>query len=311
MNPVSHVDWFLLLIALIPATIQAATPLLFAALGGLVSERAGIVNLALEGMMLAGAFAGACAAILIHTALPGIPAAAAAGAVLAALLAGAAIASLHAAACITFRADHVVSGIALNMLVLGLTVFFSQILFRMKGGTPQLEEVTLGRIPVGGGFALSPLCFVAAALVPAVGFLVFSTPFGLRLRACGEHPRAAATVGIRVGRTRALAVLLSGLLAGLGGLYLVFDVGSFAKEMTSGRGYIALAALIFGKWRPGLTLAGCLLFGLAQSLQLQLQGVLPIPGAFLQMLPYVVTLIALAGMIGRSTPPAALGRIAD
>ncbi|MBI3098624.1 MAG: ABC transporter permease [Planctomycetes bacterium] len=299
---------FSLLPALVPATIQAATPLLFAALGGLISERAGIVNLALEGMMLAGAFAGACAAILLHDAVPGHPAAAAAGAVMAALVAGALVALLHAAACITFRADQVVSGIALNMLVLGLTVFFSQSIFHMKGGTPQLEEVTLGRLSLGASMALSPLCFVAAAVLPVAGFLLFSTPFGLRLRACGEHPRAAATVGIPVARIRYLAVLASGLLAGLGGLYLVFDVGSFSKEMTSGRGYIALAAIIFGRWRPGLTLAGCLLFGLAQSLQLQLQGRVEVPVAFLQMLPYGVTLVVLAGAIGRSTPPAALGK---
>lgn len=288
---------------LLQSALIGATPLILAALGGLFSERAGIVNIGLEGMMLTGAFSAALVTAKTHS--PGLGIAAGiVGAVLMALL--------HAVVCIRFHADQVVSGVALNMLASGLTLFLAQVFCERQRSfslpedarIPSLGDL-LGPIPVLG--ELSLLVFVALAAVPLTWLVVYRTRFGLRLRAVGENPHAADTAGVEVTRYRYAGVLLSGVLAGLGGAFLPFYAGSFVKNMTAGRGYIALAALIFGKWRPGGLLVACMLFGLANAVQDYVQGSW-LPSQFAQMIPYLVTMVALAGFIGQAGPPASLGR---
>ncbi|MFL6292394.1 MAG: ABC transporter permease [Thermoanaerobaculia bacterium] len=277
-------------IALLFSTSRLATPLLLAALGGLYSERAGVINIGLEGMMLAGAFT---AAVVTHFAgNPGLG-------LLAASAAGAAVALVHAFVCIQCKADQVVSGTAINILFLGLPALLSGALFDSTGATPQIPQRDL--LPV------API-LLAFALVPITWYVLSSTPFGLRLRAVGENPEAADTAGIRVLAVRYAAVLVSGMLAAAGGAYLSIGQSSlFTRNMTAGRGFIALAALIFGKWRPVQTMLACLLFGLAEAVSIQMQGVTPIPVEFIQIIPYVLTIVVLAGFIGLSRPPRALG----
>jgi ABC-type uncharacterized transport system permease subunit len=277
-------------IALFFSTIRLATPLLLAALGGLYSERSGVINIALEGVMLAGAFT---AAVVTHFAgNPWIG-------LLAAIAVGAAVALVHAFVCITCKADQVVTGMAINILFLGLPALLSGALFQSTGATPQVPQQNL--MPV------APIVF-AFALVPITWYVLSATPFGLRLRAVGENPEAADTAGIRVLAMRYKGVLISGMLAAIGGAYLSIGQSSlFTRNMTAGRGFIALAALIFGKWRPVQTMLACLLFGLAEAVSIQMQGVVQIPVEFIQMVPYVLTIVVLAGFIGRSRPPRALG----
>jgi general nucleoside transport system permease protein len=277
-------------VALLFSTIRLATPLLLAALGGLYSERAGVINIGLEGMMLAGAFT---AAVVTHFA--GNPWLG----LLAAIAAGAGVALVHAFVCIQCKADQVVSGTAINILFLGLPALLSGALFDSTGATPQIPQQDL--LPV------API-LLAFALVPITWYVLYSTPFGLRLRAVGENPEAADTAGIRVLAVRYAAVLISGMLAAVGGAYLAIGQSSlFTRNMTAGRGFIALAALIFGKWRPVQTMLACLLFGLAEAVSIQMQGVAPIPVEFIQIIPYVLTIVVLAGFIGLSRPPRALG----
>jgi simple sugar transport system permease protein len=277
-------------IALIFSTIRLTTPLLLAALGGLWSERSGVINIGLEGMMLAGAFTAAVVTHFVHNPWLGLAAA---------VLAGVLTALVHAFVCITCRADQVVSGMAINILFLGLPALLSGALFDSTGATPQIpKEQLLPWAPIG----------LAFALVPVTWYVLNRTRFGLRLRAVGENPEAADTAGIRVERVRYAGVLLSGALAAIGGAYLSIGQSSlFTRNMTAGRGFIALAALIFGKWRPVQTLLACLLFGFAEALTIQMQGVTPIPVEFIQMIPYVLTIVVLAGFIGLSRPPRALG----
>jgi simple sugar transport system permease protein len=277
-------------VALLFSTIRLATPLLLAALGGLYSERAGVINIALEGMMLAGAFT---AAVVTHFA--GNPWLG----LLAAIAAGAGVALVHAFVCIQCKADQVVSGTAINILFLGLPALLSGALFDSTGATPQIPQRDL--LPV------API-LLAFALVPITWYVLYSTTFGLRLRAVGENPEAADTAGIRVLAVRYAAVVISGMLAAVGGAYLSIGQSSlFTRNMTAGRGFIALAALIFGKWRPVQTMLACLLFGLAEAVSIQMQGVAPIPVEFIQIIPYVLTIVVLAGFIGLSRPPRALG----
>ncbi|MEA2564406.1 MAG: ral nucleoside transport system permease protein [Acidobacteriota bacterium] len=277
-------------VALLFSTIRLATPLLLAALGGLYSERAGVINIGLEGMMLAGAFT---AAVVTHFA--GNPWLG----LLAAIAAGAGVALVHAFVCIQCKADQVVSGTAINILFLGLPALLSGALFDSTGATPQIPQQDL--LPT------API-LLAFALVPITWYVLYSTPFGLRLRAVGENPEAADTAGIRVLAVRYAAVLISGMLAAAGGAYLSIGQSSlFTRNMTAGRGFIALAALIFGKWRPVQTMLACLLFGLAEAVSIQMQGVTPIPVEFIQIIPYVLTIVVLAGFIGLSRPPRALG----
>ena len=284
-------------LALITSSVRLATPLILAAIGGLFSERAGIINIALEGMMLIGAFA--AAAVTWQTGSPWIGLAAA-------TVAGMALALVHAVACIRYGADQVVTGTAINILMIGLPGFLSGALFLSSGSTPQLPQDQL--IP------LAPIV-LAFASVPACWYVVHRTPFGLRLRSVGENPDAAEAAGISVARIRYAGVLLSGALAAIGGAYLSVGQSSlFTRNMTSGRGFIALAALIFGKWRPVPTLLACLLFGFTEAVTIQMQGIVKLPSGedvpvqFIQMVPYVLTIVVLAGFIGRSRAPQALGR---
>ena len=286
----------LLTFALIPSTIRLATPLILAALGGLFSERSGVINIALEAMMLAGAFTAAAATYATGSPWVGL---------LAAIAAGMAIALVHAVASIRSHADQVVVGTALNILMAGLPGFLSGALFLSSGSTPQIPiEQLIPRVPIVLAFAAVPLSW----------YVVYRTPFGLRLRAVGENPQAADAAGVDVARIRYIAVLLSGALAAIGGAYLSIGQSSlFTRNMTSGRGFIALAALIFGKWRPVQTLLACLFFGFMEAVTIQVQGAVKLPSGedipvqFIQMVPYVLTIVVLAGFIGHSRPPRALG----
>jgi len=283
-------------ISLIWSTIRLSTPLVLAALGGMFSERSGVINIALEGMMLAGAFTAAAVTYAVGNPFVGL---------LAGMAAGLAIAAVHAVACIQYRADQVVTGTALNILMIGVPGFLGGALFLSSGSTPQIAKEHL--IP------WTPI-LIAFALVPITWYVLYKTPFGLRLRSVGENPEAADAAGVRVARMRYAGVLLSGLLAGIGGAYLSIGQSSlFTRNMTSGRGFIALAALIFGKWRPVQTMLACLLFGLTEAVTIQMQGVVKLPSGedipvqFIQMVPYLLTIIVLAGFIGSSRPPRALG----
>jgi general nucleoside transport system permease protein len=277
-------------IALLFSTIRLATPLLLAAIGGLWSERSGVINIGLEGMMLAGAFTAAVVTHFVHNPWLGLAAA---------ILAGMGTALIHAFVCITCKADQVVSGTAINILFLGLPALLSGAFFESTGATPQIPKEQL--LPV------APIV-LAFALVPVTWYVLNRTRFGLRLRAVGENPEAADTAGIRVEAIRYAGVILSGALAAIGGAYLSIGQSSlFTRNMSAGRGFIALAALIFGKWRPVQTMFACLLFGLAEAVTIQMQGVAPIPVEFIQMIPYVLTIVVLAGFIGLSRPPRALG----
>lgn len=293
-------------IALIWSTIRLATPLILAALGGMFSERAGIINIALEGMMLAGAFTAAAVTYAAGNPFVGLAAGVAAGML---------IAGIHAVATIRFKADQVVTGTAINILMLGLPAFLSGAFFLSSGSTPQIPKDQL--IP------WTPIV-MAFVLVPLTWYVLYKTPFGLRLRSVGENPEAADAAGVNVSRIQYFGVLLSGALAGIGGAYLSIGQSSlFTRNMTSGRGFIALAALIFGKWRPVQTLLACLLFGLTEAISIQMQGAIKLPAflatllrqtpgddipvQFIQMVPYLLTIIVLAGFIGSSRPPRALG----
>ena len=284
-------------VALIFSTIRLSTPLILAAIGGLFSERSGVINIALEGMMLAGAFT--AAAVTHATGSPWVG-------LLAAVAGGSLIALVHAVACIRYNADQVVVGTAINILMIGLPGFLSGALFLSSGSTPPLRiDQLIPRAPI----------LIAFALVPLAWYVLYRTPFGLRLRAVGENPEAADAAGVNVARVRYAGVLLSGALAAVGGAYLSIGQSSlFTRNMTSGRGFIALAALIFGKWRPVQTLLACLFFGLTEAVTIQMQGVVKLPSGedipvqFIQMVPYVLTIIVLAGFIGHSRAPRALGR---
>jgi simple sugar transport system permease protein len=282
-------------IALIFSTIRTATPLLLAALGGLYSERAGVINIALEGLMLAGAFT--AAAVTHYTGSPWIG-------LLAGIAAGTLVAAIHAVACIRFNADQVVSGTAINILMTGVPAMLSGALFLSSGSTPQIPKDDL--IP------WTPVV-LALLLVGVTWYVLYRTSFGLRLRAVGENPEAADAAGVNVNGVRYSAVLLSGALAAIGGAYLSIGQSSlFTRNMTSGRGFIALAALIFGKWRPMQTMLACLLFGFTEAVSIQMQGVFKpwgeeIPVQFISIVPYVLTIVVLAGFIGLSRAPRALG----
>ncbi len=283
-------DTLLLLVSLGGSTLRLSTPLILAALGGLYAERSGVINMALEGIMLAGAFTAATVTALTGSPWLGL---------LSGLVAGLSVAALHAFCCITCRADQVVTGTAINILMLGIPPLISGALFESTGSTPNLaQSQTLPTLPI----------VAALVAVPVTVFVLFKTPFGLRLRAVGEVPEAAATAGISVTWLRWQGVLLSGLLAGLGGVYLSIGQNSlYTRNMTAGRGYIALAALIFGNWLPWRVLLACLLFGFMDAVQIRLQGTSSIPTQFIQIIPYIFTMVVLAGFIGKATPPQALG----
>ena len=283
--------------ALAGAMLRFATPLILAALGGIISERSGVVNIGLEGMMLMGAFWAVYGSDKLGGWLPGL---------LVAMLAGAALALVHAAFSIGLRAEQIVSGTAINLLAAGITGYVFLATYGSEGTPNDVARVPSYDLPVLGGQSL--LTILALLGVVAMSVYLFRTPSGLRLRAVGEKPRAAETVGISVIRTRYMGVVASGVLAALGGAFLSLSlVGSFNQNMTAGRGFIALAAVIFGKWRPGGALAAALLFGFSSALAQRLPEFSPSAATLFQALPYVLTLIAVAGVIGRSRPPASLG----
>jgi general nucleoside transport system permease protein len=293
------------------STLRFATPLAFAAMGGIFSERSGVVNIGLEGMMLTGAFFGIWGSVWSGSWVVGL---------LMAMLFGGLLALIHAFFSIHLRADQIVSGFAVNFLALGLTGYLYSSIY--PGGihadvsrVPQVELGFLDGIPAIGDFLdavlgrLNLLVWLMFAVVILAYVVLFKTPIGLRIRSVGEHPRAADTVGISVYSVRYAAVVTSGVLAALGGAFLSIGfVGSFAENMTSGRGYIALAAVIFGKWRPGWAFAACLLFGFGFALAIPLQREANVSENLVSAFPYLLTLVALVGLIGRSIPPAAIGR---
>jgi simple sugar transport system permease protein len=287
-------------LAFLAQTLRIAIPYLLAAAGGVISERAGLIGLTLEGYMLGGAFAAAVGSYLAGAPWIGV---------LAALVAGGLLALLYAASAIRFRADQVVIGIAINLLAIGLTRFFLRLFFDSSSNSPRVPGFQVTGSGTGfGALAQNPLVWIGVLTIPATAWVLYRTPFGLRVRAVGEHPVAAASVGVPVARVRYLAAILSGMLAGLGGAYLALDQHQFTDGMTAGRGFIALAATIFGRWDPVRAGLACLLFAAAETLQIQLQGSQAIPSQFVEMIPYVLTIIALAGVVGRAIPPAALGK---
>lgn len=304
------------------AMLRLATPLLLAALAGMVSERAGIIDVGLEGKMLIGAFAAAAGAAVTGHAVPGL---------LAGIAAACLLGLVHAYACITLRGSQVVSGMAINIVASGLTATLALSWFRMGGQTPPLlpgarflpitlpGTEALAGVPVLGlvyGALLggqTALVYLALGLVPTSAYVLYRTRFGLRLRACGEHPAAVDTAGISVTRLRYAAVLIASVLCGVAGASIAIAQGAgFQRDMISGRGYIALAAMILGGWRPWPILMACLAFGLLDAVAIRLQGVaLPGIGEFpvqaVQALPYLLTVVLLAGFVGRAIPPKAGG----
>jgi simple sugar transport system permease protein len=289
MNPISFLT----------QTLRIAIPYLFAASGGVIAERAGVISLGLEGFMLTGAFSATLGAH--YTGSPWIG-------LLAGIFGGLVFGLLHAVATIRYRADHVVSGIALNLLAIGITRFFLKLAFDSSSNSPRVDGF-------GGNNAMhgfdNPLLWMGIFVAPVLAFFLYRTPFGLRVRAVGEHPEAAASVGVKVTRIQYLAVALSGMLAALGGVFLALDQHQFTDQMTAGRGFIAVAAVIFGRWDPVKAAFACLFFAAAETLQIQLQGIEFIPSQFIVMIPYLLTIIALAGVVGRAVPPAALGKTGE
>jgi len=285
-------------IALLTATLRSTAPLLFAAMGGLLSERSGVTNIALEGLMLLGAFAAAAGSYFTGSAVAGLAIGMLAG------LLGALVFGVWA---IGLRADQIVAGTAINLLGAGLTAFLVQRIWNQAGASPQVARLPSFDL---AGHAVNVLVPVAFLMVPLVQFVLFRTKAGLRIMAAGESPTAAESVGIAVPRYRYACVLASGLLAGLGGAYLsIGDLSQFTTNMTAGRGFIALAAVIFGNWTPLGTLVAALLFGFSQALRFQVQALnWPIPQDLLIALPYIVTLVAVTIFARKSHPPAGLGK---
>jgi ABC-type uncharacterized transport system permease subunit len=316
-------DLWLQFLLTIDATLRVSTPLILCAMAGIFSERSGIIDISLEGKMLLSAFAAASVAALSGSPWLGLGAA---------ILVSMVFSLLHGFACITHRGNQVISGLAINILASGLTVTLGIALFAQGGQTPYLSSAqrfsaislpfaeTMRQVPVIGTIYAeiisghNLLVWLALLSVLVTGMVLYRTRFGLRLRATGEKPEAVDTAGISVTRIRYQAVLIAGLLCGIAGAYLSIAHGAgFVREMTAGKGYIALAAMIFGHWRPVPALMACLMFGFLEALAARLQGVDilfigPIPTDLILVLPYVLTVVLLAGFIGRATPPKAIGQ---
>lgn len=312
---------FLSIIQVLDSTVRLATPLLLACLAGLFSERAGIFDIGLEGKMLAAAFFSAAVAAVTGSVWLGL---------LAGITASLVLSGIHGLASITFRGNQLISGVAINFLAAGMTVLIAQDWFSQGGRTPSLMAggrfnpielpfaETLSGIPYLGPIyselisGHSILVYVAFATVPATWWLLFRTRFGLRLRAVGENPAAVDTAGVSVVGLRFAAVAICGVLCGVAGAYLATGLqAGFVKDMTAGRGFIALAALIFAKWRPWYALSACLLFGFLQAIALRFQnielGPITLPVQFMDALPYILTVVILAGFVGKAVPPRAGG----
>ncbi|BEV71392.1 MULTISPECIES: ABC transporter permease [unclassified Paludibacterium] len=310
-------------ISLLASTIRVATPLVLAALAGLFSERSGVVDIGLEGKMLTAAFASA--AVAFYTGNPWLG-------LLAGMIAATLLSMLHALVSVTYNGNQLISGMAVNTIASGITPVLGLAMFQQGGNSPQLDDVarfheitlpfadSVANVPVLGPIysgLISGHCILVyltfLIVLPLVTWTVYQSRFGLRLRAVGENPHAADTAGISVARIRYLALLCNGMLCGMAGAFLsVYQTGSFIKEMTAGKGFLALAALIFGKWRPTYAVLGCLLFAFADAVQIRLEGVpLPIigeiPSQFIQVIPYVLTVLLLAGFVGRAVAPKAIG----
>lgn len=316
-SSVTHLDAVVVWSALGASTLRYATPLVYAAIGGLYCERSGVVNVALEGMLLTGAFFGIWGAVWAHgwagsaAWLVGLGTAA---------LAGMALAAVHALWAIVFKVDQIISGTAINFLALGITGYLFVDKFGDNGTPSNVSDYGIPDVHlplISGWYFVGPLVgqlnlmiWLSFLLLVATYLFVFRTPYGLRLRSVGEHPRAADTVGISVYRVRAFAVVASGAIAALGGAYLSIGfLHSFTQGMTNGIGFIGLAALVFGKWRPFPTWCATLLFGFSSALSDRLPNAYPSEwGTLFQALPYLLTLVAVAGVIGRSIGPAAAGK---
>ena len=291
------------MIAFLIQTLRIAVPYLFAAAGGIVSERAGIIALTLEGFMLTGAFCATIGSYYSGSAWVAIVASIAGGLV---------AALLHAVATIRYRADQVVVGIAMNLLAVGVTRFFLRLAFDSSSNSPRIPG--FGGSDMGSGVLSSlanPLVWLGIIAMLVVGWLLYRTPFGLRVRAAGEKPEAAISVGVPVKLVRWLAVAVSGMCAALGGAYLALDQHQFVDGMSGGRGFIALAAVIFGKWDPKRVTIACLLFAAAETMKIRLGALQLVPSQFVEMIPYILTIVALAGVVGRAVQPAALGKAVD
>jgi len=308
VSALGDVGHLLLTATLWQAALAAAVLLLLPALGGVISERSGVVNIAMEGMMLTGAFFSVVADLAWHN--PWL-------ATLVAIVAGGMMALIHAVVSIQFRADQIVSGIAINIFAAGLTVFLVSRIYGLQDighvgpteGLPYIDIHGLDQIPFLGQvlFNQNVVVYIALILLVATHVVLFRTRLGLRIRAVGEHPMAADTAGLNVFAIRYGAVLTSGLLSGLAGAFLAIGISNtFIQNMTDGRGYIALAAMIFGKWTPFGAFIACLIFGLGQAIY-DNNSIIHFSPYLLSMLPYVLTLIVLAGLVGRSIPPAADG----
>ncbi|MFM6963688.1 MAG: ABC transporter permease [Micrococcales bacterium] len=300
----------LTLTSLLQGSLALSVPLIFGSMAGVLSERVGVVNIAIEGQLLFGAFASAMIASMTHNLWVGL---------VGALVGGSLVAWILAVFSIRYKVDQIITGVVVNMLVVGLTNFLFGTLMGSDPVTfnqpPRFAKLTLpllGQIPVIGPvlFSQTPIVYLMYIALAVVFVALFKTRWGLRVRAVGEYPKAADTVGINVFRTRYVSVVLGGALAGLGGSFFTLgQVGSFGQNITHGAGYIALAALIFGRWNPLLAASAALLFGFAQNLQYGLAIIgSPVPSEFLLMLPYVLTVVAVAGLVGKVTGPAASGK---
>ncbi|GAB4118191.1 MAG: ABC transporter permease [Roseiflexaceae bacterium] len=298
------------LVDMLARTIRLATPVALGALAGILCERSGVVNIAIEGLMLMGACIGFIAALTLGNTWIGL---------LAAILAGGVLVMVHALLAIRFKVDQIISGTVINILAVGVTGFLRNNVILpltqtgVSGQALQSMPIPLlSDIPVLGPifFNHRPITYLMLIMVPLMHILIFYTPWGLRTRAIGEHPRAADTMGIDVNQMRYMNVFFAGLMAGLAGAYFSLEASfNFDDVMTNGRGFIALAAMIFGKWTPFGAMGGALIFSSADALQIKIQGFdFALPAQFLQMLPYIITIIVLAGIIGRARPPAAVGQ---
>lgn len=296
----------------IASSIRIAIPLALAGLGGVFSERSGVINIGLEGMMLTGAFTAVAVTNFIQNPWLGI---------LAAIIIGIFLGLIHGITCITFKANQIVSGVAINLFASGITVFFSWLLFNetqiMAKISLPIWGLSIPNLGEGSSFLRSiiiifahhsPLVYLTIIIFILSHLIIFRTPFGLRLRSVGEYPQAADTMGVNVIKIRYIAVMTSGALAGLAGSFLSLEQAHFfVKEISGGRGFIALAAMIFGKWTPLGTAGAALLFGFGEALAIRLQSVTAVPVQFINMVPYLLAIFVLVSAIGRAIPPAADG----
>lgn len=290
-------------VGLFAAAIRLATPLVYAGLGGMFSERVGITNIGLEGTMLTSAFAGVVASHYTGNAWIGV---------LASVITGGFVALIFAVLTIRYAGDQIVSGTGINIMALGFTSYMTQIIWGNRGASDSVQGISNISIPfvkdipvIGPIFGNhSPLVYLMPFVVYASYYVLFKTPFGLRIRAVGEHPVAAETAGVDVIRVKYIGVIISGMLAGLGGAFLSLShLNLFTRGMTGGRGFIAMAAMIFGKWMPFGILGSGLLFGFADALQIRLQSLGILPSQIILMIPYLLTIAILAGVVGKATPP--------